>query len=127
MHDNYKGGRLRTRPLDSVGVAAHTPKIWWTPLNTWAKANTREDKKRDNMHDKCCEPTHPPIDASGKFLKFCELPPSCLLIFSPLVPTVSPPCHLDVGFMVLTFTFLQQVFTQASHVLPRSFDIPLAQ
>ena len=32
------------------------------------QANTREDKKQDNMGDKCCEPTHPPKDPDGKFL-----------------------------------------------------------
>ena len=67
-----------------TGVAAHTnskvshtlmkTNIWWTQLNTWADADTREKKKETNKHNKRCEPTHPPVDACGKFLKFCELP-----------------------------------------------------
>ena len=31
---------------------------------------TRQEK---NKHNKHCEPTHPPVGACGKFLKFCEL------------------------------------------------------
>ena len=35
------------------------------------QVRTREETNKPN---KCCVPTHPPVDACGKFLKFCELP-----------------------------------------------------
>ena len=75
---DVQGRALRARdPGTEASVAAHTNdkmshtilKIWWTQLNTWAKANTAKGDK--HKHNKRCEPTHRPVEACGKFLKFC--------------------------------------------------------
>ena len=71
---DMQGGRCRARPwTNGRRYRACLTQHLVDSLNTWAKANTREDRKRDNKRDKCCEPTHPPRDPDGKFLKFCEL------------------------------------------------------
>ena len=67
-------------PGSLVGVTTHTSNkqshtesggISRTFGPRQTQARTREET---NKHYKRCEPTHPPVDACGKFLKFCELP-----------------------------------------------------
>ena len=79
-------------PGSSVGVATHTSnKLSYRkssgnnrtlgPEQTQVK--TREETNKPN---KCYVPTHPPVDACGKFLKFCELPRKPCRYPSPTKP-----------------------------------------
>ena len=62
---------LPRTPATTPALKLTHTKSGGNPLNTWAK-QTHVRTKRDKQHDKCCEPTHPPVDVCGKFLKFFE-------------------------------------------------------
>ena len=72
-------GALPRATLDRRWVLPRTPATKMSTQNLVDSAEhlgqgkhvrTRQEK---NKHNKHCEPTHPPVGACGKFLKFCEL------------------------------------------------------